>query len=134
MNHLFGRSTWGLTVPAPWRAEEVEGCVEITQPEGLGAVHISDGHKKEGHVQEHETLSQLRTKMSDDSDVERAVLGDFIGYSGEETDWRSDRFWKRWFLGCRDTLLFVTYTCKRGDQESELPAVATLLSSLRSRK
>jgi hypothetical protein len=131
MHPIFSRRAWGLTILEPWRVQEAEGCIEITQPEGIGALHISGARKKAGHVQEDETLSELRSKIGEDTNIERAVLGDFAGYASEETDWHTNRFCKKWFLGYREHLLFVTYTCKQGDEGLELPQVTSLLTSLR---
>ena len=133
MHPIFERPSWTLSLGAPWRAKEVDACIEITQPDGVGALHISSAHKRSGNVGEDETLSQTKTGSSVDSEIEPAQFGEFVGHASEYVDWHTDRFWKKWFLGCRSDLLFVSYTCKRGDEELELPQVIELLKSLRTR-
>ena len=112
---------------------DCEHCVEITQPDGVGAIHVSSARKKAGLVAEEEILAQLKSDCPDDTDFESVRCGDFTGYLAEYTDWSSDRFWKKWFVAYRQDLLFVTYTCNRGEEELETSQTATLLSSLRSR-
>jgi len=133
MNPAFKNRVWELEVLPPWRVEDCEHCVEITQPEGTGAMHISSARKKEGAVTEAETLAQLRDDCPDGTNFTKTRCGDFSGYVAEYVDWHTDEFWKKWFVACRQDLLFVTYTCKRGEEELEIEQASALLASLRSK-
>jgi hypothetical protein len=133
MHPIFERRPWELSMNAPWRAISVDGTIEITQPEGLGAVHISNARKREGFVSAEEILAQISSTAPADSEFCPATLGDFKGKSVEYVDWHGDRYWKRWFVACRMDLVVITYTCRRGDEEMEIEDVEALLSSLRSK-
>ena len=133
MNPVFRNRVWELDVPPPWRVEDCEHCIEITQPEGAGAMHISSARKNVGTVADAETLTQLKSDCPDGTDFDRVRHGDFQGYAAEYVDWHTDAFWKKWFVACRQDLLFISYTCKRGEEELELEQAATLLASLRSK-
>jgi hypothetical protein len=134
MRSTFHSSLWQLAIPRPWRAQEFEECVEITQPEGIGALHISGAVKQDGTVSDSETRAQLERDCPEGTDIEPARFGDFIGFGGEYVDWNASAFWKRWFVASGRVLLFVTYNCKRGDEHLELPQVCQILSSLQLRR
>lgn len=133
MNPVFKNRVWALEAPSPWRIEDCEDCIQITQPEGAGAMHISSARKKVGAVLPAETLERLKEDCPTDTDVQRVRCGDFTGYVAEYTDWHTDRFWRKWFVAHGQDLLFATYTCKRGEEELEADEAAKLLASLRSR-
>ena len=126
----FQSLLWRISVPLPWKAQDCEHCVEFTQPEGAGALHISGARKKDGDVLDEETRAQLQQNCPADIDVEPVRFGDFIGYGGEYVDWNDGDFWKKWFVRSGRVLLFITYYCKRGDEESEMAQVLQILSSL----
>ena len=130
MNSVFKSLVWALEAPPPWRIEDCEHCIEITQPEGAGAMHISSARKQAGVVLPSETLAQLKEDCPDDTEVERVTCGDFTGYVAEYVDWQTSSFWRKWFVACRQDLLFITYTCKRGEEELEADEVSELLTSL----
>ena len=87
--------------------------------------------KKDGSVADEELIAKIKTECPEDTDIERVRCGDFAGYVAEYVDWHADAFWKKWFVACRRDLLFVTYTCKRGEEELEVADASALLSSLR---
>jgi hypothetical protein len=130
----FQSSWWQLAVPPPWKAEECEECVEITQAEGIGALHISGARKADGSVLDAEVLSQLQENCPEAAAAERTRCGDFEGYLAEYVDWAEGTYWKKWFVACRKVLLFITYTCKRGEEDLESTQASALLSSLRCRE
>src|ERR1700677_1889519 len=109
MRFTFHSSLWQIAVPLPWRAHEFEECVEVTQPEGIGALHISGALKQVGTVSDSETRAQLQRDCPDDTDLEPARFGDFIGYGAEYVDWSASIFWKRWIVASGRVLLFITY-------------------------
>ncbi len=133
MHPVFKNRVWELSVAPPWRAVDCEHCVEITQPDGVGAVHISSARKKEGLVADSEALAQLKGDCPDDTESERVRCGDFSGYVAEYVDWNAGLFLRKWFVSCRKDLLFISYTCKRGDEELEIDQVSALIGSLRSK-
>jgi len=133
MNPIFRHRVWELDIGLPWRVEDCEHCVEITQAEGNGAMHISSARKEQGSVADAETLGQLRENCPDGTDFEKVRCGDFQGYVAEYVDWHTGAFWKKWFVACGQDLLFVTYTCKRGEEEVEIEKASVLLASLRSK-
>ena len=132
MHPVFRNRVWELSVTSPWRATDCEHCVEITQPDGVGAIHISNARKKEGLVTPAETMERTKAECPEDTDVESVSCGDFKGHTAEYVDWHAGSYWKKWFVACRSDLLFITYTCKRGEEELEIAQVAALLASLRS--
>src|SRR5205823_3370651 len=67
----FQSSWWQIAVPPPWKAEECEECVEITQPEGTGALHISGARKLDGPVLDPEALSQLQENCPEGTEADR---------------------------------------------------------------
>jgi hypothetical protein len=134
MATTFQSAWWQIAVPPPWKVEECEECVEMTQPEGIGALHISSARKQDGPVSEVEALSQLQENCPDGTQTERVRCGDFAGYVAEYVDWTEGAYWKKWLLTCGRVLLFVTYTCNRGEEELESAQASALLSSLRCRE
>ena len=48
----------------------------MTQPDGVGALHISSARKREGAVLASEALSQLRENCPDGTETESARCGD----------------------------------------------------------
>jgi hypothetical protein len=133
MPSTFQSSLWQISVPPPWKAEECEDCVEFTQPDGAGALHISGALKQAGQVLDTETREQMARESPEDAKVESVRLGDFSGYGTDYVDWQDSIFWRKWFVCSGRVLLFITYNCKRGDEELELPQVSRILSSLRCR-
>src|SRR4051812_15921468 len=107
MNPVFKNRVWELEVLPPWRVEDCEHCIEITQPEGMGAMHISSARKKEGTVSESETYAQLQSDCPDGTDFQKVRCGDFAGYVAEYVDWHTDKFWKKWFVARRQDLLYI---------------------------
>ena len=134
MRSTFHSSLWQIAVTRPWRARQVEECVEITQPKGIGAIHISSALKDVGKVADSETQTQLQQQCPDDTDLEPAQLGDFIGHGAEFIDWSDSVFWKTWIVASGPVLLFITYNCKRGEEDLELSQVCEILSSLKLRR
>jgi len=134
MRSTFHSSLWRIAVSHPWRAQQFEECVEITQPEGIGALHISGALKQVGTVSDSETRAQLQRDCPDETDIEPARFGDFIGYGAEYVDWSASVFWKRWIVTSGRVLLCITYNCKRGDEDLELRQVCQILSSLQLRR
>jgi hypothetical protein len=133
VNPIFNNRVWSFNAPLPWRLEDCEDCVEITQPDGVGAMHISSARKQKGAVLDAEILSQLREDCPDGTEFEKVRCGDFVGYVGEYVDWHTDTFWKKWFVANRSDLLFITYNCKHGEEELEANEASNLLASIRSR-
>ena len=133
MNPVFKNRVWELVVLPPWRAQDCEHCIEFTQPEGTGALHISSARKLDGAVLDAETLEELKGDCPDGTDFKKVRCGDFTGYIAEYVDWHTGNFWRKWFVACRQDLLFVTYTCKRGEEELEVEQASSMLASLRSK-
>jgi hypothetical protein len=133
MRSTFQSHSWQISVPRPWLARDCKDCAEFTQPEGAGALHISGALKQHGDVSEDETRAQLEQDCPEDADIERVQFGDFSGYSGEYVDWNESVYWKKWFVRCGRVLLFITYNCKRGDEELEMAQICQILSSLERR-
>jgi len=133
MSSTFQSTLWQIGVPLTWKAQACNDCVEFTQPEGVGALHISGAQKTDGPVLDTETLSQLRENCPRDAEAESVICGDFAGYAAAFVDAGDGHYWKKWFLYCRHVLLFVTYNCRRGEEEFEVPRASALLSSLRCR-
>lgn len=129
----FQSSLWQIDIPHPWKAEGCEDCVEFTQPEGVGALHISGARKTNGPVLDTEALSQLRENCPSDAQVESMTCGDFAGYAAAFIDERDGYYWKKWFLYSGRILVFITYNCRRGEEEFEVQAASELLSTLRCR-
>ncbi len=134
MAPIFQSNWWQISVPAPWKAQEYEECVEITQTEGVGTLHISSARKQAGLVSDTELISQTRENSPEGAETERVKCGDFAGYAVEYVDWNDGFYWKKWFVACRKILLFVSYNCNRSDEDLESASVSVLLSSLRCRE
>jgi len=133
MNPVFKNRVWELEALPPWRVEDCEHCIEITQPEGTGAMHISSARKKEGIVADAETLAQLKSECPDGTEFTKSRCGDFVGYVAEYIDWHANKFCRKWFLACRKDLLYITYNCARGEEELEVEQASSLLASLHSK-
>jgi hypothetical protein len=134
MATTFLSTWWRISVPPPWKAEACGESVEIIQPEGIGALHISSARKLEGSVLDEEALSQLQENCPDGAETDRVSCGDFAGHVAEYIDWSTGTFWKKWFVACRKILLFISYNCRRGEEELESTQASALLSSLRCRE
>ena len=131
MSLTFQSVWWQISVPLPWRARDSEHCVEITQPKGAGALHISAARKNTGIISQHETLSQLKGDCPEYIEPEQVRCGDFEGFSVDYVNWNESAYWKKWFVASENTLLFISYTCKQGEENLEVEQVEALLSSLR---
>jgi hypothetical protein len=134
MDVIFQSTLWQITVPAPWEAKNSEECVEITQPEGAGALHISGAIKKIGKVLEGETKTQLQRNCPEGTESEPVLFGDFVGYGADYVDWSESIYWRVWCLASGRVMLYVTYNCKRGEEDSEVPKVTRILSTLKGRQ
>jgi len=55
MFSTFQTTLWQIGVPLTWKAQACNDCVEFTQPEGVGALHISGARKTDGPVLDAET-------------------------------------------------------------------------------
>lgn len=133
MNPAFENRVWALDATAPWQITDCEHCIEIAQLEGAGAMHISSARKKAGAVLPSETLEQLKEDCPTDTEVQRVSCGEFTGYAAEYVDWSANAFWRKWFVACGQDLLFITYTCKHGEEDLEVDEASKLLASLYSR-
>jgi hypothetical protein len=134
MSHpIFKDHEWELEVVPPWRVEDCEHCLEFTQPESAGAVHISGAWKSNGAVSETEMLSQVTEHCPGDAEPEKVRCGAFTGYVAEYVDWHEGIFWKKWFVARGRNLLFISYNCPQGDEDLETEEVTSLLSSLRAK-
>jgi hypothetical protein len=131
MNSPFEKLAWEVVVSPPWRVLDCGHCIEITQPEGVGGLHISSARKKQGSV----TLSELAAKMKSDcpegTELHQARCGDFVGMVADYVDWNADAFWRVWLLARDRDLLHVTYTCRRGEEDLEAEQASRLLKLLR---
>jgi len=134
MSRIFQSPWWELDVPLPWRAKKFDHCVEISQPEGAGAVHISYARKMSGSISVDEILTQLKELCPEEAEPRRVCLGDFEGYSADYVDWKEGAFWKRWFMASKQIFFFASFVCKHGEENLELAQIELLLSSLRSRE
>jgi hypothetical protein len=134
MAPAFKSTLWQILVPPPWKAEDCEHCIEFTQPEGVGALHISASRKEVGEVLNAESLSALKDNCPENIVPKNASCGEFEGYWAEYIDATSGFYWKRWIVACRKVLLFITYTCPNGEEELEAPQASALLSSLQCRE
>lgn len=83
---IFQGVLWQITVTPPWRAVDTEHCVEITQPEGAGALHISGARKTVGLALDEDPFSGLKGEIPLDTEVRSVRLGDFKGYCAEYID------------------------------------------------
>ena len=133
MPSTFKSSLWQISVPRPWRAQDCEHCVEFTHPEGAGALHISGALKQVGDVSDDETRAQLQQECPENADIEPVRFGNFTGYGAEYVNWTEGAYWKKCFVRSGRVLLFITYTCKRGEEDLEITQVCQILSSLENR-
>ena len=128
---IFQSVLWQIAVDPPWKAKQTEHCVEINQPEGIGALHISGSQKRNGFVADDDTLGALKDEIPVDTECNSIQLGDFKGHYAEYVDWSTNCNWKKWIVGCQKVLIFATYHCKRGDEDLEANQVSNILKSLR---
>jgi len=133
MGAWFKAGSWTIDIAPPWSAKDVGHCVEITQPEGTGALHISAARKQDRHVADPDLHGIAVDALPIDTPVESVSLGDFQGVAGEYTDWNGNAYWKKWWLSSGALLLHVTYTCPRGDEDIEAEEVERILSGLGTR-
>lgn len=80
-----------------------------------------------------ETLREVKGQCPEDIDIQKVQCGDFHGHLGEYVDWHTNIFWKKWFVACKQDLLFITYNCDHGEKELEAEMVSALLATLRSK-
>jgi len=133
MHPVFKDRVWELAIEPPWRATDCEYCIEITQPEGVGALHIMSARKMKGMITPAETKERMTAECPNGTDIEKIRCGDFAGHTGEYVDWNTSAYWKKWLLAYQNDLLFATYTCPRGEEELGVYQVAKLLTTLRSK-
>lgn len=131
MQYLYQSTLWQLTVLPPWRAQKVEQSVEITQPEGTGALHISEARKQDGVVSESDLRSTAAKDLPQDVELLACSFGGFTGLSASYAALHTGIFWKKWWLRSGAVMLYVTYNCSRGDEEYELDQAEALLAGLK---
>ena len=133
MPSIFQSKLWQIAVPPPWKAQACDECVEFTQHESAGALHISGALKTVGPISDREALEKLMECCRKGVETERVVCGDFEGFAAAFADDTDGHYWKKWILYCGQVLLFITYNCRRGEKAFEVSQAATLLSSLQCR-
>jgi hypothetical protein len=131
---MFLSSLWQVSVPRPWKVTQFEECVEISQPESTGALHISGARKQVRNVLDNETRAQLQKGCPDATEIQPVHFGDFVGYGTDHVDQNDGAYWKKWFVASGQVMLFITYNCKPGDEDLELSQVCNILSSLKLRQ
>jgi hypothetical protein len=125
----FRAGSWKVDVRSPWIARDVDRCVEITQPEGTGALHISAA-RKESDVVDPDLREFASSEIPSGIAVEATAAGNFTGVTAEYVDWNTTAYWKKWWLRSGSLMLYVTYTCRRGDEEIEADDVEQMVSTL----
>ena len=71
----------------------------------------------------HELVESSARRFS--SDGVEGVSTEYVADGGEE-----DLFWRVWFLTNQEVLLFLTYACRKEDQEAEREAVDGIVDSV----
>jgi hypothetical protein len=130
MRPFYQSSLWQMTVLPPWQLQQVDQCVEITEPDGIGAIHISAARKHNGSVSESDLQDSAGQDLPDETELIPVSLGGFTGFSASYIDEHTDTFWKKWWLGSGPVMLYVTYSCDRGDEEFELAQAEEILNQL----
>jgi hypothetical protein len=124
-----GRDNWILDITGDWSLTEHPECLTL-ELENNGALQFSSATRSSGPVDDTE-LWRVANRFNDGWGApESASCGEFSGYVYNYAG-VDGSIWRRWFMGCQSTLLFVTYNAEYSIAEQEEELIRNALCTLR---
>ncbi len=137
----FEKPGWyELLIPDQWEFDEEESPVAFWQPEGAGALQITSEqlpHRKTNDQMDcflalkaflksvgHELQESSARRYSGEGF--EAASTEYLAEGGEE-----ELYWRVWFMTNQEGLLFLTYACRKEDQDTERRDVDSIIESIR---
>jgi len=125
----FKAPKWSIQLEENWESEISEECYSFFNPEGYGALQISD-YTKDTTITNEDIIDLIEFSDEEKLHLGKVRFGDFEGltliYKNEENN-----FWRNFWLRNNKLLLFVTYNCDDEDKDYETEVVNKMLSSLK---
>lgn len=118
---------WEMMLPDDWEYEEEDESVVLFHPEGPGVLQISAG-KYQDQVSEQDLAEMAHEHLEAGAIPQNVELGDFDGMEINYSD--DEQYWREWYLGCDNVMLFITYNCNIEDEEQEDVIIDAILETL----
>jgi hypothetical protein len=123
------QATWSAEARG-WAVDCSPECVTFRPPEDDAALQISSAYRQTGPVSPQQLAEMAeRSRVRYGGEVRPAACGEFTGLSLEFAD--GGLFWRRWWLGHRGTLLFVTYNSDERSSAAHRQDVDSILTTLK---
>lgn len=128
MTIQYSKGTWALTISNGFSlVDEDADVISFQTSNGQGVLQISS-YLKDGVVNDGD-LAEFSEEFTKGQTCLKAVkLGDFVGFATDVMD--ESWSFKAWFLRCRSTMIFATYTCNLEDKGIEETSAGLVLGTL----
>ena len=122
---------WALQLAKGWEAEDEDGCICVTDPEGYGVLLISHSERPKNPVSREELEQLAGAELPGDADLGNTRMGDFEGLHATYIE--EGHRWHRFYLGYGTLLLLITYTVEVAHDGAEDDSVIGMLRTLRAK-
>ena len=138
---VFEKKGWyRLTLPEGWEADEDESPVAIYHPDGAGALQVTaetprplpPGGKIDVFLMLRAFLKQTGVDFDESlarRSTERGLDRAFYEYTAESPE-EGEIFWRSWMVTNHDIVVFLTYACRKEDENRERELVDKIVASL----
>jgi hypothetical protein len=129
INKKFLGTKWSIEPSKKWILEISEGVYSFFDPEGYGALQISE-YIQDSYI----TTSDIMSFIDNEDDISHATeveYGDFTGFYLIYVD-EDGILWRKWWLKSNSLLLFITYNCDFEKKDYELSEVDKSILSLKT--
>jgi hypothetical protein len=123
--------SWTAKLPSLWLADRRGDTVTAVDPDGVGALHITELRAKAPLREDQLREIALGRHGVDPSALYPCKWGDFEGLGMSSI--RDQCYVLEFFLSRGRDLLVISYVCEPGDQKLEAASLDLILESLRSR-
>ena len=129
MSGVFEAESWRINLPKKWSGEWHDDIATIYDPDGVGALQISEHQNLETDVTDEDLLDFIEEVPADQTTPFSA-----IGFVGLHYRYVEDAtHWEKWLLRHADVMLFATYNCDIADSEIEKRKVFAAVGSISPR-
>jgi hypothetical protein len=138
---VFEKKGWyRLTLPGGWEADEDESPVAIYHPDGAGALQVTaetprplpPGGKIDVFLMLRAFLKQTGVDFDESlarRSTERGLDRAFYEYTAESPE-EGEILWRSWMVTNHDVVVFLTYACRKEDEDRERATVDGIVASL----
>ena len=138
---VFEKKGWyRLTLPEGWEADADESPVAIYHPDGAGALQVTaetprplpPGGKIDVFLMLRAFLKQTGVDFDESlarRSTERGLDRAFYEYTAESPE-EGEILWRSWMVTNHDIVVFLTYACRKEDEDRERASVDGIVASL----